>query len=73
MKCPVCNKPIEIEMVPFSDQGIYLGEFEAEVCHKDNEIFFTEQSARLIEKTEKKAGIWGSELPVKNQKRNPIR
>lgn len=68
MKCPVCNKPMEREMVPFSDQGTYLGEFEAEVCHQDNEIFFTEMTAILIEKAEKEVGIWGSEIPLKTGK-----
>lgn len=68
MKCPVCNKPIEREMVPFSDPGTCLGEFEAEVCHQDSEVFFTEKAAIQIEEAEKEAGIRGSEIPLKTGK-----
>jgi len=68
MKCPVCDKDMTLERVPYFTDGINLGEYEAEVCHEDNETFFTEKAARLIELAEKEAGVWGSEIPVHSGK-----
>ena len=64
MKCPVCDKDTIIRREPFQIDDRYLGDFEADVCLKCNEVFFTEESAKLIELVSKEIGIWASEVPL---------
>lgn len=63
MLCPVCGKEMRIERVPYTTEGTPLGEFEASVCHDDDMVFFTEESAKNIELAEKELGMWGIDMP----------
>ena len=45
--------------VPYSVYGVGLGTFPAEVCAKCNEQWFSEETARKMEKIEKEKGLFG--------------
>ena len=49
--------------------GVYLGDFQAEICSKCNESFTDEKTTRAIEKAAKKKGIWGQEKNQNNKNR----
>ena len=58
--CPICEKGKLIKKtVPYSVYGIELGKFPAEVCNKCEEQWFSEETARKIEKIEKEKGLFG--------------
>ncbi len=59
MKCPICNGRLSRKNVDFKLGNIDLGEFEADVCSKCNERFFTEESSDNIDKKAKELGLWG--------------
>ena len=60
MECPICNEgKLEKRKVPYSFAGAELGEFDAEVCGKCGETFFTEEASAAIEAKAKEMGIWG--------------
>lgn len=60
MKCYECNK-VELKkaFVEYKQYGVPLGKFEAEVCRKCGEIFYSSDSAGKIEKEAKKKGLFG--------------
>ena len=66
MECPVCEKG---RMLKKKSKYVYgdidFGEYESLVCNKCEEIFFTEESSRLIEKKAKEIGVWGLEKESK--------
>ncbi len=66
MECPVCEKG---KMIKKKSRYVYgdidFGEYESLVCDKCGEVFFTEDSSRLIEKKAKELGIWGLEKESK--------
>lgn len=60
MRCYECNKgELKKRLVPFTQYGIEIGKYEAEVCTKCNEIFFSSDSAEKIEKALKSRGLFG--------------
>jgi len=59
-KCPVCDKGKLIKKnVGYSVYGIELGKFPAEVCSNCKEEWFSEETAKKIEKIEKEKGLFG--------------
>lgn len=65
MECPICNGSLTMEKVPYKHDDIDLGDFEAEVCSKCNEVYFTEKSSDEIDAIARKLGIWGLERKSK--------
>lgn len=60
MKCPICEKgDLKKGKIHETMFGVYLGEFQAEICTKCNESFTDEKTTRVIEEVAKKRGIWG--------------
>jgi len=60
--CPMCERgALWLRKVPYSDDDLDYGNFEAEVCDRCGETFLTEESARAIETKEKEMGTWGLE------------
>ena len=58
--CPICEKgKLVKKVVPYSVYDIELGKFPAEVCSKCGEQWFSEKTARIIEKIEKEKGLFG--------------
>lgn len=59
MKCPICEKGIlnrgKIKEYMF---GIYLGEFQADICSKCSESFTDSDTTKRIEESAKEKGIW---------------
>ena len=64
-ECPLCRGRLKKENVPYAFAGIHLGRFGAEVCEKCDEIFFTEEAWKRIERTAKSKGLWGIGRRVK--------
>ena len=65
MECPICNGSLKREKVPYKYNDVSLGAFEADVCSKCNEVYFTENSSDEIDATARKLGIWGLERKSK--------
>lgn len=61
MECPICEGKLVLKKVPYKYHDIELGRYEAEVCIKCGEVFFTEESSDGIDKKAKELGIWGVE------------
>lgn len=59
MKCPKCNERTKMRKVKFTIEGKSLGRFNADICTKCGEKFFTEEASDKIDKAAKIAGIWG--------------
>ena len=60
MKCPICDTGNLVrKKIKHTQMGIELGAYDADVCQKCGEAFFTEESAVKIEKKAKELGIWG--------------
>lgn len=57
--CPLCSGKLTSKTVPYAFAGVNLGMFQAEVCGKCGEAFFTEEASRKIEAASKRAGLWG--------------
>ena len=58
--CPICEKgKLVKKIVPYSVYDIKLGKFPAEVCTKCGEQWFSEETAKKIEKIEKEKGLFG--------------
>jgi len=61
-KCYLCGKGNLVKKkVDFKLYGKSLGEFDAEVCDKCNEIFFDEKTSDKIDKVIKEKKLWGLE------------
>ncbi|MFH1053889.1 MAG: YgiT-type zinc finger protein [Candidatus Woesearchaeota archaeon] len=59
-KCPACEKGnLEKKTVPYDVYGIELGKFPAKVCNICNEVWFSEETSKMIEDLEKKKGLFG--------------
>lgn len=60
MKCPVCGKgELRKGKIKETMFGIYLGEYQAEICSKCNESFTDERTTKAIEESARAKGIWG--------------
>ena len=60
MRCPVCEKGnLRKGRVKESMFGVFLGEFQAEICTKCGESFTDEKTTKEIEELAKKKGLWG--------------
>lgn len=60
MKCPVCEKGKMVKKkVPYFVYGIEIGKFQADVCTECGEQWFSEETAKKIEKIEKEKGLFG--------------
>lgn len=57
--CPLCGGRLAAKSVPYDFAGVNLGTFQAEICGKCGEVFFTEEASRRIDKTAKEKGVWG--------------
>ena len=57
--CPACNGGLVRRKVPYWFGNASLGEFEADVCSKCGEVFYTEEASDRIDRMAKKAGVWG--------------
>jgi len=51
--------------VGYRYKGKYFGEYNAEVCIKCKDIYFTEESFKEIEKRAKELGVWGKDARKK--------
>lgn len=65
MKCPECNNEMIDKKVGYRYKGKYFGEYNAEVCIKCKDIYFTEESFKEIEKRAKELGVWGKDARKK--------
>jgi len=59
MECPICKGRLVRNKHPYFFGNINLGMYEADVCEKCGEAFYTEESSDKIDKEAKKMGIWG--------------
>lgn len=65
-KCYTCEKGNLIKKkVDYELHGESLGEFEAEVCDKCGETFFSEETSDKITAMAKKKGLFGLEAKTK--------
>jgi YgiT-type zinc finger domain-containing protein len=66
MECPVCEKgKLTRKKVDYSYKDWYFGKYDADVCNKCGESFFTEEASDLIEKKARKLALWGIEKKTK--------
>ena len=61
MSCPICNGKLKLTKLEYSFYDIPFGKFDAEVCQKCGEIFFTEEASDRIDEIAKEKGLWGLE------------
>ena len=61
MSCPICNGKLKITKAEYSFYDVPFGKFDAEVCQKCGEVFFTEEASDEIDGIAKKKGLWGLE------------
>ena len=60
MNCPVCGKGIlKKGKIKENMFGVYLGEFNAEICNKCGDSFTDSETTLKIEQAAKEKGIWG--------------
>jgi len=65
-KCYVCEKGNLIKKkVDYMLYGELIGKFDAEVCDKCGETFFSEETSRQITEIAKKKGLFGLEANTK--------
>ncbi len=58
--CPICEKGKLVQkIVPYRVYDTEIGKFPAEVCTVCNEHWFSEETAKKIEKIEKEKGLFG--------------
>ena len=58
--CPLCEQGnLAKRKMKQSLFGVYLGEFDAEICDHCGEIFNDEETTQKIEDLAKQKGIWG--------------
>ena len=61
-KCYICGEGrLEKQKIDFLLYGESLGKFEAEVCSKCGEKFFSEEASDKIDEKAKKKGLYGLE------------
>lgn len=65
MSCPVCNGKLKKSKAPYKYYDINFGKFDADVCQKCGEVFFTEEASDEIDRIAKKKGLWGLERKSK--------
>ena len=65
MSCPICNGKLKMTKTEFSFYDVPFGKFDAEVCQKCGENFFTEEASDKIDQIAKKKGLWGLEKKSK--------
>lgn len=66
MECPICEKgKLMRKKIEYSYQDWYFGKYDADVCNKCGEAFFTEKASDEIDKKAKALGIWGIEGKTK--------
>ena len=64
--CYVCNKgKLVKKKVDFKVYGISLGKFDAEVCGKCGEAYFSGTVSDEMDTIAKKKGLWGLEATTK--------
>jgi len=65
-KCYVCEKGnLKKKKVDYSLYGELIGKFNAEVCDKCGETFFSEEVSEKITEIAKKKGLFGLEAKTK--------
>ena len=66
MQCPACEKGRLVrKKVEYSYQDWHFGRYDADVCCRCGEMFFTERASRAIEQKAKEIGVWGIERKTK--------
>lgn len=69
MECPICEKgKLVRKKIDYSYSDWYFGKYDADVCNKCGESFFTEKSSDAIEEKAKELGVWGMEKKTKISK-----
>ena len=58
-RCILCKGKLKKKIVDYKIYGKSLGRFPAKVCEKCGEQWFDEETSKKIEKTEKKANLFG--------------
>ncbi|MBI5035974.1 hypothetical protein HZC09_01395 [Candidatus Micrarchaeota archaeon] len=61
MNCIFCRGATKKAKVDVVEVGVNLGKFDAQVCTKCGEHYYSETVVNQIQKKEKEAGIWGLE------------
>ncbi|MCX6768057.1 MAG: hypothetical protein NTY90_05015 [Candidatus Micrarchaeota archaeon] len=61
MKCVMCGGKTEQKKITVTELGKALGQFEADVCMKCGEKYYSEEAMRKIQVREKETGIFGLE------------
>lgn len=65
-KCYECNRgDLKKKKVDYKIFGVDVGKFEAEVCDKCGEQFFSEEVSEEISEKTKELGLWGLESRTK--------
>lgn len=65
-KCPLCEKgELKKGKIKETMFGVFLGEFQVEICSSCNESFTDEETTRQIQELAKKKGLWGLGLKTK--------
>ncbi len=65
MGCPVCEGRLRRSRREYAYNDISLGEFEADVCQRCGEVFFTEAASDEIDRLARERGVWGIEARTK--------
>ncbi len=66
MECPICESGKFVrKKIEYKYKDEYFGKYDADVCNKCGEAFFTEEASDLIEKKAKELGVWGIEKKTK--------
>ena len=65
MECPMCNGKMERKKKEYTYSEVKLGTFDADICPKCGEVFFTEKASDEIDDKAKEMGIWGFEKKSK--------
>ncbi|MBS3156629.1 hypothetical protein J4442_00450 [Candidatus Woesearchaeota archaeon] len=65
-ECYECkNGKLEKKKINYEIYGVNVGRFEAEVCDKCGETYFSEETSDRISEETKKLGLWGLESRTK--------
>jgi YgiT-type zinc finger domain-containing protein len=59
--CWECNKEMKNKKVEYKLHGVVLGKFNALVCERCDETYFSEETSRKITNIAKEKGLWGLE------------
>lgn len=59
MKCPVCAGELKRRKTTYRYLDIEFGKYDADVCEKCGEAFFTEESSDAIDRRAKELEVWG--------------